>query len=125
MSEATTQSKLAELGIDLPQPWALPPDVVIPAEFIRIDGQYAFLSGHLATSADGSVTGPFGKVGDVVSLEEAQKLAVAAILSLTATLESTLGDLDRVQQWLRLDGWSTPHLVSPTSQVCSTRPHRR
>lgn len=125
MSEGLIRNRLAELSIDLPAPWKLPPGVVIPAKFIRTDDRYAFLSGHLATAADGTVKGPFGKVGADVNLTEAQELATAAVLSLAATLESELGSLDRVSQWLRLDGLVNsapgftdfPRVFNPASEM--------
>ncbi|OZC81686.1 MULTISPECIES: RidA family protein [unclassified Rhodococcus (in: high G+C Gram-positive bacteria)] len=104
MPESRVRQRLAERGVELPACWSLPPDADIPADFVVVDQGIAYLSGHLPTDLDGSVTALFGTVGGEIDLGQAQDLATAATLNLIATLEAAIGDLDRVQKWLRVDG---------------------
>lgn len=64
-----------------------------------------FVAGHGAQAPDGAPTGPFGKVPSEVSLEQAQESARLATLSLLASLQRSLGDLDRVTAWLMVNGF--------------------
>ena len=57
------EGKLSEMGLTLPPPIKVPADVVLPFSFVRIHAGIAYVSGHGPQQADGSVAGPFGKVG--------------------------------------------------------------
>jgi enamine deaminase RidA (YjgF/YER057c/UK114 family) len=103
-----TDRRLAELGVTLPAPWALPPGLVVSASLIRVRGKRALISGHVPTSADGSVAGPFGRVGGEVSPDEAQQAARRALLAILASLRAKIGDLDQVAAWLRVYGMVAP-----------------
>ena len=98
------ERRIAELGLVLPKPLTPPRGVELPFPFVRIRGQRAFVSGHGPTAPDGSITGPFGKVGLDVSLEQARKAAELTGLAMLASLRAALGDLDRVTAWLRVFG---------------------
>jgi enamine deaminase RidA (YjgF/YER057c/UK114 family) len=98
------EERLRELGLVLPAPLRVPPDVRLPFAPVRIVGDRAYVSGHGPLAADGTVVGPFGKVGAEVSLEEAQASARLVVLSVLASLQRTLGDLDRVTAWARVFG---------------------
>lgn len=65
-------------------------------------GAQLWLGGHFGTRPDGSIW--TGKVGSVVSLDEAQEAARSAALSLLATIEAELGSLDAVARVVRLYG---------------------
>ena len=99
------EARLVELGLTLPGPLQLPPGVVIPFEWVRVRGKRAFVSGHGALAADGTVAGPFGKVPSEVTLEDAQDSARQATLALLAALKTALGDLDRITAWLVVNGF--------------------
>ena len=99
------ERRLDELGLTLPAPVALPPEVQIPFAWVRVRGDRAFVSGHGALAANGSPAGPFGKVPSEVTLEEAQSSARLATLAILASLKATLGDLDRVTAWLMVNGY--------------------
>ena len=101
---AMIESKLQALGLVLPAPMQLPPGVVLPFPWVRLHGNRAFVSGHAAQNADGSLAGPLGKVGLDVTLEQAQQCARLVALSILASLKRELGDLDRVAAWLRVFG---------------------
>lgn len=98
------EDRLSALGLQLPQPIKLPPDVVLSFPWVRIHGDRAFISGHGALAPDGSIAKPLGKVGRDLSLEEAYHAAKLTGLAILASLKASLGDLDRVESWLRVFG---------------------
>ena len=98
------ERRLAELGLALPPPIKVPPGVNLPFSFVRIHRGIAYISGHGPQNADGSVAGPFGKVGGDISIEQGYDAAKAVALSMLGSLQRELGDLDRVTAWLRLHG---------------------
>ena len=63
----------------------------------------AFIAGH--GPFDGSEVLVEGAVGREVSLDEGYHAAKLTALSIMASLRQELGDLDRVQQWLRAVGY--------------------
>ncbi len=67
-------------------------------------GNKAYISGHSPTNPDGSVAGPFGKVGAELSVEEGYQSARSVGLAILASLKQELGDLDRVVAWLKVHG---------------------
>jgi len=98
------EAKLAALGIVLPPPLKLPPGLKLPFQFVRVSGVRAFVSGHGPQAADGSVSQPVGKVGRDLTLEQGQAAARLVGISMLASLQRALGDLDRVVAWNRLFG---------------------
>jgi enamine deaminase RidA (YjgF/YER057c/UK114 family) len=98
------EERLHELGLVLPAQLQVPADVRLPFAPVRIVGDRAYVSGHGPLAPDGSISGPFGKVGAEVSLEEAQASARLVALSILGSLSRTLGDLDRVTAWARVFG---------------------
>jgi enamine deaminase RidA (YjgF/YER057c/UK114 family) len=95
--------RLAELGLELPAPLAAPPGVTLPFELVRVHDSLAYVSGH----------GPFdgdrllftGSVGGELSVEQGYDAARATALSILASLEDALGDLDRVTAWIKALGF--------------------
>ena len=98
------ESRIRELGLELPPPLVLPAGVTLPFPWVRVRGNRAFVSGHGPQNPDGTLAGPFGKVGLDLSVEEAQLAARRVALSVLGSLRRTLGDLDRVACWLRILG---------------------
>lgn len=98
------EAKLRALGLELPPPPALPPGVMLPFPWVRVRGRRGFVSGHGPQTPDGVIAGPFGKVGDAVTPAQAHALARQVALSMLASLQRALGDLDRVSAWLRVFG---------------------
>ena len=98
------EGKLADMGLQLPPPIKAPPGVVLPFSFVRLHQGIAYISGHGPQNADGSVAGPFGKVGADVSVEQGYEAAKLVALSMLGSLKRELGDLDRLSAWLRLHG---------------------
>jgi enamine deaminase RidA (YjgF/YER057c/UK114 family) len=101
------EDKLRALNLSLPEPIKSAPDMKMPPSWIRVRGNRAFISGHGPQNPDGSIAGPFGKVGnsDDVTLEQAYQAARLATLSILGTLKRELGDLDRVTAWLMVQGF--------------------
>jgi len=98
------ERRLSEMGFVLPKPWVLPPGIIIPASLVRVWGKRVLVSGHVPLDAEGTVTGPFGRVGAELSAEQGQQAAQAVLLAILASLKHKLGDLDRIGAWLRVNG---------------------
>lgn len=98
------ESRLAALGLMLLPPVKPPPGVVLPFRFVRVLGDRALVSGHSPQAADGSVAGPFGKLGRELTVEQGYAAARLTALSMLGSLQRELGDLDRVKHWVRLFG---------------------
>lgn len=98
------ERRLAELGLTLPEPMLLPAGVNLPFPWVRVHGDRAFASGHGPLHTDGSLAGPFGKVGADVTAEQAYEAARLTCLAMLASLRRELGDLDRITAWLRVFG---------------------
>jgi enamine deaminase RidA (YjgF/YER057c/UK114 family) len=94
--------RLGELGHELPQPFAAPPGVEFRFEAVQVHGGLAYVSGHLPM--DGSEVLVTGSVGDELSIDEGVEAARLTTLSILASLEAKLGDLDRVTGWVKALG---------------------
>ena len=87
--------KLEELGLTLPQaaaPVASYVPTVLANGMLHISGQLPFKDGALVT----------GRVGDGVSLEDAQDAAKLCALMLVAQMKAALGTLARVERIVKL-----------------------
>ncbi|MEJ7931804.1 RidA family protein [Ramlibacter sp. AN1015] len=98
------KDRLRALGLVLPPPLVLPAGITLPFRMVRVVGGRACISGHGPQGPDGSICGPLGKVGAEVSEEAAHEAARLTALSVLASLERELGDLDRIAGWLRVFG---------------------
>jgi enamine deaminase RidA (YjgF/YER057c/UK114 family) len=98
------ESRLAALGLVLPAPMQVPPGVRLPFATVRIRGNRAYIAGHGPQNPDGTLAGPFGKVGAEVAVDEGYQAARLTALSILGSLQRALGDLDRVAAWLRIFG---------------------
>lgn len=100
-------SRLAELGIDLPRP-AAPVAAYVPG--VEVAGML-YLSGQLPFRADGSlITGQLAQGNDVAQGREA---AERCGMMLLAQIRAALGSLDRVERIVRLGVFvaSAPHFT--------------
>ena len=95
------EARLTELGLTLPQPMNT---AALPFDLVRADGDHLYLSGHVPTDMSGTMSKPFGKVGDQVSPEEAYAIAGRIALGLCASIKAHVGELDRIEKWLRVFG---------------------
>ncbi|MEV4598947.1 RidA family protein [Amycolatopsis sp. NPDC049253] len=98
------ENRLAELGLQLPEPITPPSGVTLSFPWVRVFRDRAFISGHAPLLPDGSLAGPFGKVGGDVTEEQAYEAARLTALAVLSSLKLALGDLDRVTAWLRVFG---------------------
>ena len=108
------ETKLADLGLKIPERLKVPSNVKTPSTWVRVRGDKAYISGHGPQNPDGSIAGPFGKVVGVgqevggleeqVSVEQAYESAKLAGLSILGSLKRELGRLDRVTAWLQVRG---------------------
>jgi enamine deaminase RidA (YjgF/YER057c/UK114 family) len=94
--------RLAELGLTLPAPFVAPPGVEFRFDLVRVTGGLAYVSGH--GPLDGSEVLVRGKLGADVTPEHGYQAARLTALSVLASLERELGDLDRVTRWVKLLG---------------------
>ena len=107
------EKRIEELGIELPL--ASPPGAMyIPVKQLGnalfVAGQVPFVDGKLLVS---------GKVGDTVSMEQAEEAARRCIINLMAALKDYLGDLDKVKNITKIQvfvnsktGFMQQHLVA-------------
>src|SRR5579871_2231535 len=98
------ESKLEALGLVLPEPLKAPAGMRLPFAPVRIRGNRAYVSGHGPQLPDGTMAGPFGKVGADLTVEEGYQAARLVALAILGSLKRELGDLDRVTAWLRVFG---------------------
>jgi enamine deaminase RidA (YjgF/YER057c/UK114 family) len=104
------EARIEALGLYLPEPAHVPPDVVVNFAWARVFAGRVYVSGHAAQSLDGRVIGPFGRVGAEVTPEQAVESARLATLAVLGSVKRAISDLDRIAAWLRIDGFL---LVAP------------
>lgn len=93
------EARLAELGIQLPQP--VPP-IATYVPFVRVGG-LVHISGQVSTDASGGVK---GAVGAEVDFDTALKAARLCGVNLIAQMKAACnGDLDRVARIVKLGGF--------------------
>jgi hypothetical protein len=95
----TVSSKLANMQLRLPAP------LVPPGNFdlVKVHAGIAYVAGH--GPFDGRSLLAQGVVGVDLTLEEGYDAARLTALSMLASLEQELGDLDRITQWLKVAGY--------------------
>jgi enamine deaminase RidA (YjgF/YER057c/UK114 family) len=93
------ETRLNELGLGLPSPMDPPGNF----KLVNVYGGLAYVAGHPAV--DGSTILVEGIVGQDLSVEEGYRAARLAGLAIIASLKQELGDLDRVERWLRAVGY--------------------
>ncbi len=87
----SVESRLDELGFVLPAHAKVPAGVVIDFAWARHYGDRVFLSGHGPQAPDGTLVGPFGRVGAEVSPEQAVEASRLAALAAIASLKRAIG----------------------------------
>lgn len=95
MTDADIESRLAALGLVLPEPAApvaayVP--VVVAGGLAHVSGQLPFIDGALVT----------GRLGEDVTLERGMEAARACALMILAQLKGQLGALARVERIVKL-----------------------
>jgi enamine deaminase RidA (YjgF/YER057c/UK114 family) len=104
-SGTSPESRLHELGIELPRP-PLPRGQYVPG---KVAGSLLFVSGAYPTRPDESGAGdvlPYrGQLGGDLTVEQGQAAARLVAINLLAMARSIVGDLDRVRSVIRLTGY--------------------
>ena len=98
------EKKIIELGLKLPDPIKLPPNLELPFSFINLRGNRVLISGHPRQDKDGSINGPYGQVGRNLTTNEAKLAAKEIGLSILANIKQEIGDLSRITHWVRVFG---------------------
>ncbi len=98
------EQRLGELGLELPPAIRPLAGARLPFASVRVRGTRALIAGHGPQAPDGSLAGPFGKVGADISAEQAYNAARLTALSMLGSLQRELGSLDRISAWLRVFG---------------------
>jgi hypothetical protein len=96
------EQRLAEKGLALPAPLKVREGLRMPFTWVRVRGNRAYISGHVACNLDGSLAKPLGKVGADVTPEQGYASARLVALAHLASLKRAIGDLDRITAWLRV-----------------------
>ena len=91
--------RLADLGLALPAPMKPPGNF----RLVKVHAGVAYIAGH--PPMDGSTILMEGVVGRDLTVEDGYRAARLTALSIVASLKQELGDLDRVDQWLRAVGY--------------------
>ncbi|HEY7164632.1 MAG TPA: RidA family protein [Candidatus Binatia bacterium] len=94
------EKKLATLGLELPRP-PVPAAHYIP--FVQV-GNILFVGGNIGR-LNGQPLTYAGKVGDKVTVEQAYEMARHCALNHLAIIKQALGDLDRVERFIKLIGY--------------------
>jgi len=99
---SSPESRLAELGITLPEPMA-PVANYVP--FV-VTGNTLFVSGQVSAGPDGLFQ---GRLGEDLSLEDGQAAARLCAINLIAQCKAAVGDLARIQRVVKLGGFVNAH----------------
>ena len=94
------ETKLATLGLKLPAP---PEPAAHYIPYVQV-GHLLFVGGNTGR-LNGEPHTFSGKVGDRVTLEQAYQMARHCALNHLAIIKSALGDLDRVERFVKLIGY--------------------
>ena len=98
----TPESRLADLGITLPEPMAAVANYV---PFV-ITGNQLFVSGQVSVGAEGLVK---GRLGENMFLEAGQAAARLCALNLIAQCKAAVSDLSRIKRVVKLGGFVNAH----------------
>ncbi len=95
----TIETKLTELGITLPDAPA-PAANYVP---YTIAGNLLTISGQISKAGDGTLLQ--GRLGDDVDVAHGQEAARVCALNILAQAKAALGDLDRIKQVVKIQGF--------------------
>ena len=82
--------RLHDLGLEPPATRRLPPGHTTAFAWVRVVGTRVLVSGHGPQQPDGTPAGPFGRVPDAVSLDQAQRSARLCALPIVVAAELAL-----------------------------------
>ena len=118
MNESIDQ-RIVELGLTLPGPLQMPPNVVVPLSMVKVVGKRVLVSGHGPQNDDGSIAEPLGQVGKDLDLEQGVAAARRVALTMLGSLQRELGSLDRIKEWVKVFGMvnSAPGFTGQTPVI--------
>ena len=93
------EARIGELGYELPEVSA----PAHPNRPVVVFDRVAYISGQVPKVDGRNMMA--GRVPQEISVEEAQRCAVQATLQALACLKQEIGDLDRVQRFLKVTGY--------------------
>jgi enamine deaminase RidA (YjgF/YER057c/UK114 family) len=96
-------TRLSSMGLVLPEVFAAPAGMEIHFDLVKVVGDVGHVSGH--GPMNGARPLMQGKVGRELSLEQGQEAARMTGLSVLASLQAGLGDLDRIRGWIKVLGF--------------------
>jgi enamine deaminase RidA (YjgF/YER057c/UK114 family) len=94
------ESKLKELGLSLPNP-PKPIGAYLPAQ---LTGNLLYLSGTTCYLENGQLLFT-GRVGKELTVDQGYQAARQTMLNLLSVIKDELGDLDRVERVIKLNGY--------------------
>jgi enamine deaminase RidA (YjgF/YER057c/UK114 family) len=113
VSEQVTdvERRAAELGVTIPDP--LPAGGLYTS--VVVHGDLAFASGTVAVEGPPLKLAYAGCLGDDMDIETGKLSARGALLSTLGNLKGALGDLSRIERFVRLTGYvrATPDFTGP------------
>jgi len=120
---ALVTSRLAELGLQLPRAFSVPPGVEFSFVPARVAGNLVHVAGH--GPLDGSEILMRGRIGEDLDARQGYDAARLTGLSILATLHTLLGDLNRVSGWVTALGFvrcapgftETPAVINGFSEL--------
>jgi len=98
------EAKLAELGLELPEPMRLTQGFRPLWRQFKVIGTRAVIAGHGPRQLDGTPPAEGGKVGADLTPEAGYHAARSVGLAVLGDLKREIGDLDRVVAWVRVFG---------------------
>jgi enamine deaminase RidA (YjgF/YER057c/UK114 family) len=104
MENLSIEERLERMGLVLPEAVKPPAGARLPFAPVRIFENRAYISGHGPFNPDGTLAGPFGKLGAEITVEQGRQAAQLTALSILGSLKRALGSLDRVTAWLKVLG---------------------
>ena len=118
MNESIDQ-RIIDLGLTLPDPLQIPPNVVVPLSMVKVVGTRVLVSGHGPQNDDGSIAEPLGQVGTDLTLEQGIAAARRVALTMLGSLQRELGSLDRIKDWVKVLGMvnSAPGFTGQTPVI--------
>ena len=93
------EARLATLGIALPEA----PNPVANYVPSALSGNLLFISGQISKAGDGTIT--TGQLGGGLTVAEGREAARLCALNILAQARAALGNLDRIKQIIRLNGF--------------------
>ncbi|WP_228445454.1 RidA family protein [Thalassotalea sp. HSM 43] len=116
----TPEQRMQQLGYDITAELQLPAGFEVLLSMVKVLDKRVIVSGHGALNPDGTIAAHLmGKVGDTVTIEQAQEAAKLTALAMIGSLKRELGELSRIKSWVKVLGMvnSTPDFNGQTPVI--------